>query len=211
VLGLAVAALAVAAFALARVTDLRPWQLAFVPLFLVAGNAVEWHAHRGVLHRRVRFLEALYVRHTPQHHALYVAGQMAIQSLREVRFVLLPGYGLLAILAATSPVVLGFLWLRQPNLAALWVASVAVYVLAYEWLHLAYHLPDSSPISRLRLVQRLRRHHELHHAPQLMQRWNLNVTVPLWDHLHGTAFQVRPAGAGAFQGAPGAAVPRRAP
>jgi hypothetical protein len=211
VLGPAVIGLAIAAFALSRISDLRGWQLAFVPLFLVVGNAVEWHAHKGLLHRRVRPLEVLYERHTPQHHAIYVTEQMAIKSYREVRFVLLPGYGIVAILAATSPVVIFFLWLGQPNLAALWIASVMLYVLAYEWLHLSYHLPESSPLARLAIVQKLRKHHQLHHAPQLMQRWNFNVTVPLWDYLRGTVFQRRQSGARAFTGAPGAPIPRRVP
>ncbi len=208
VLGPAVVGIAVAALALSRLSDLRGWQLAFVPLFLLTGNAFEWHAHKGLLHRRLRPLEVLYERHTPQHHALYVAGQFAIQSYREVRFVLLPGYGILAILAAMSPVAIALVWAGQPNLAALWIASVVLYVLAYEWLHLAYHLPESSPIGRLPVIQRLRRHHQLHHAPQLMQRWNFNVTVPLWDFLRGTAYQARPS---AFPGAQTAPLPRRAP
>ena len=180
------AGLAIAAFALSRIEDLRVWQVALVPVFLAFGNAVEWHAHKGILHRRTRFLQLLYLRHTPQHHALYVSDAMAISSARELRFVLLPGYGILAILAATSPLVLLFFWVGQPNLAALWVASAVAYLLSYEWLHLSYHLPESSFIGRLPFIQVLRRHHQLHHAPHLMQRWNFNVTVPFWDHVRGT-------------------------
>ncbi len=184
----AAAGLAIAAWALSRIHDLRPWQLALVPAYLVFANAVEWHAHRGVLHRRVRFLEAMYVRHTPQHHAMYVADAMAIRSFREVKFILLPAYGVFLILALTAPVPLALAWLGEPNLAALWIASAVGYVLAYEWLHLAYHLPETSRVGRLPLIRRLRRHHQLHHAPQLMQRWNFNVTLPLWDHLRGTVW-----------------------
>ncbi|HET6436667.1 MAG TPA: sterol desaturase family protein [Anaeromyxobacter sp.] len=184
----AAAGLAIAAFALSRIEDLRAWQIALVPAFLAFGNAIEWHAHKGILHRRMRFLHILYLRHTPQHHALYVPDAMAIHSARELRFILLPGYGILAILAATSPLVLFFFWVGQPNLAALWVASAVIYLLCYEWLHLAYHLPESSFVGRLPPVQRLRRHHQMHHAPQLMQHWNFNVTVPLWDHVRGTVY-----------------------
>lgn len=186
----AVAGLAIAALAASRIQDLRAWQLAFVPLFLFLANGIEWHAHRGILHRRVRFLEPMFVRHTPQHHALYVAGAMAITSLREVKFILLPGYGVLTILALTSPVPILLLWGGQPNLAALWIVSAVAYMLSYEWLHLAYHLPEGSFIGRLGIIRRLRRHHELHHAPQLMQRWNFNVTLPLWDHLKGTVYAI---------------------
>ena len=195
------ATIAIAAFAISRIQDLRLWQLAFVPVFLVIGNACEWHAHRGLLHRRTRFLEILYIHHTPQHHALYVSDAMAMRSARELRFVLLPEYGILAILAAPSPIVLVFFAVGQPNLVALWVASAVAYLLSYEWLHLAYHLPESNRVGRLPLIRRFRRHHQLHHAPVLMQRWNFNVTVPLWDLVRGTAYSspsVAPAGAAPF-------------
>jgi hypothetical protein len=184
----AVSGIAIAVFALSRVQDLRAWQLALVPVFLAFGNAVEWHAHRGLLHRRTRFLEVLYVRHTPQHHAIFVHDDLALHAWRELKLVLLPAYGILAILAATSPITFALVWLGQPNLAALWVASVVVYVLSYEWLHLAYHLPGGRGIGRAWPIRFLRRHHALHHAPHLMQRWNFNVTLPLWDLVRKTTY-----------------------
>jgi hypothetical protein len=199
----AVAGLAIAAFALSRIADLRAWQLALVPVFLVAGNVIEWHAHRGLLHRRTRPLEQLYVRHTPQHHAVYVADDMFIREWREVKLILLPAWGVLAILAVSSPLAFAFVLVGQPNLAALWVASAVAYVLSYEWLHLAYHLPANGAIGRLRVTRWLRRHHQRHHAPQLMQRWNFNVSVPLWDHVRGTVWH-------APGEAPTSALPRRA-
>jgi hypothetical protein len=199
----AVSGVAILAFALSRVEDLRAWQLALVPLFLAFGNAVEWHAHRGLLHRRTWPLQVLYLRHTPQHHAVYVAGDMFIRDWRELKFVLLPAYGVAGLVLVTSPITAA-LWLAgQPNLAALWVASVVAYVLLYEWFHLAYHLPADGIVGGLRLTRWLRRHHERHHAPQLMQRWNFNVTVPLWDYVRGTVHREP-------LPATGAAVPRRA-
>jgi hypothetical protein len=188
-----VAGLSIAAFALSRVEGLRAWQLAFVPLFLVFGNAVEWHVHRGVLHRRLRGLEIFFVRHTPQHHALFVAGDMAMREARELKFVLLPSYGILALLAVTSPLTFLLAWLGQGNLAALWVASVVFHVLSYEWLHLAYHLPRESAVGRSRTLAFLRRHHETHHATHLMHRWNFNVTLPFWDVVRGTVYRGAPA------------------
>jgi hypothetical protein len=185
----AVSGIAILLLALSHVSDLRAWQLAFVPVFLAFGNAVEWHAHKGLLHRRTWPLEVLYTRHTPQHHALYVAEDMYIREWRELKFVLLPAYGVVGIVALTSPVTIA-LWLAgQSNLAALWVASVVFYILTYEWFHLAYHLPADGFVGRLRVTRWLRRHHQRHHTPHLMQRWNFNVTVPLWDHVRGTAYR----------------------
>jgi hypothetical protein len=183
-----VGGIAIAIAALTQLHDLRPWQLAFVPAFFLFGNAVEWHAHRGLLHRRVRLLELLYERHTPQHHRLYVADDMSIRSPLELRFVLLPAYALFGILLLTSPVAIAFAVAGQTNLAALWVATGATYLVSYEWLHLAYHLPAEGRVGRLALVRLLRRHHQLHHAPHLMQRWNFNVTLPFWDLVRGTVY-----------------------
>ena len=187
-LGPAVVGLTLVAFALSRIRHLRAWELALVPVFVVASNAIEWHAHRDLLHRRTWPLEQLYVRHTPQHHAVFVSDDMFIREWREVKLVLLPAWGVLAIIVAGLPIAFAFWVLELPNVAALWVASVVGYVLMYEWLHLAYHLPAEGAIGRLRVTRWLRRHHQRHHAPQLMQRWNFNVTIPLWDHLRGTVW-----------------------
>ncbi|HUL61377.1 MAG TPA: sterol desaturase family protein [Anaeromyxobacteraceae bacterium] len=195
--------LAVAAAALSWIHDLRAWQLALVPLFVAFGNAVEWHAHRGLLHRRTRFVEVMYIRHSVQHHRLYVGDAMAIRTARELRFVLLPSYAVFAVLAVAAPIPVAFALAGQRNLAALWIASAAAYLLAYEWLHLLCHLPEDAPVARLAAVRALRRHHRLHHAPHLMQRWNFNVTLPLWDLVRGTLHRThaQPAGAHAARSA----------
>ncbi|MFO0584452.1 MAG: fatty acid hydroxylase [Anaeromyxobacter sp.] len=182
-------ALGVASVALHLLQGVTAWQLAFVPPFLLAGNAVEWHVHRGVLHRRVRFLETLYLRHTPMHHAVFVSEDLAIRDRREVRLVLLPALAFTGLVALTAPLAIALAALGQRNLGLLWVASAALYLLAYEWLHLAYHLPQDSRAGRLPGVASLRQHHQRHHAPHLMARWNFNVTVPLWDLVKGTVWR----------------------
>ncbi len=177
------------AVCLAVLHDVRAWELLAVPATYLASNAVEWRAHRDLLHRRTWPLEVLYDRHTPLHHMIFVTGDMAMRSRREFRLVLIPFYGILAILAATIPLAVLFSALGQRNLGALFVATTSFYVVSYEWLHLAYHLPEQGPIGRLAIVQRLRRHHAAHHHPELMQRWNFNVTVPLWDVVRGTVYR----------------------
>jgi hypothetical protein len=187
----ALSGIAIAALALSRIEHLAAWQLLFVPVFFAVGNAVEWHVHRDLLHRRVRWLEVFYTRHTPQHHAVFVSDDMALRHRRELKLILLPAYALVGIVILTSPLTLLLAWLGQPNLAALWIVTVVLYVLSYEWLHLAYHLPEESRLGRLRAIAYLRRHHQLHHATNLMLRWNFNVTLPLWDHVRGTVYRPR--------------------
>jgi fatty acid hydroxylase family protein len=117
---------------------------------------------------------------------------MAMRATREFRLVLIPFYGILAIFVTALPMTAALWFLVSHNVALLWVASVMGYVLAYEWLHLAYHLPASNPIGRSGLIRWLRSHHAMHHTPQLMQCWNFNVTVPLADWLLGTIYRGLP-------------------
>lgn len=178
------------ALAIACIRDVRWWELLLVPLVYVVSNAVEHRAHRLALHRRAPGLEVLYDRHTPVHHRIFVARDMAIRDRREMALVLLPWFGIVAIFAMTAPITIG-LWLLERNLACLFVVTTMSYVLSYEWLHLAYHLPPTHFIGRLGIVRVLRRHHATHHHPPLMQKWNFNVTVPLWDWVRGTTYPER--------------------
>jgi hypothetical protein len=162
------------------------WELLTVPIVLVLVNFFEWHVHRNVLHRRTWPLDELFWRHTPEHHVIFVRDDMAMRSRREFRLVLIPFYGILAIFVGSLPVTAALWMLISPNVALLWVASTMAYTVAYEWLHLSYHLPRESRIGRSPLITKLRRHHAAHHAPEFMQRWNFNVTVPLADWILGT-------------------------
>jgi hypothetical protein len=178
--------LGIAAAALAQIRHLRLWELGFFAGVLVLSNATEWRAHRDLLHKRFRPLGVLYDRHTPQHHMIFVRGDMALRDPREFRLVLIPIYGIVAIFFVTAPPA-ALLWsFGQINLAALYLAATMLYVVSYEWMHLAWHLPETSFIGSLRLVRLLREHHAVHHDPRLMQRWNFNVTVPLWDLVRRT-------------------------
>jgi hypothetical protein len=166
--------------------DVRGWELGLTLAFLVLSNASEWRLHRSVLHQRTRAAPFLYDRHTPEHHLIFITDDMAIRHSREFRLVLIPAFAILLILLILAPL-FGTLWLLgQHNLAALfWLASAA-YVLSYEWLHLSFHLPADSWVGSWGLIRFLRRHHAIHHDPRLMQRWNFNVTVPLWDWVRRT-------------------------
>jgi len=178
--------LGLAAVGASMLERVRWWEWLVVPIVWVASNATEWRAHKGLLHKRTPPLGALYDRHTPVHHRFFTEDRMAIRSSRELILVLLPAWGIGAIAAVVAPIAVGLWWLGQRNAAGLFLATTMLYVLSYEWLHLAYHLPPSSWVGRLALVRALGRHHARHHDPRLMRRWNFNVTVPLWDWVRGT-------------------------
>lgn len=178
--------LPIVALALSRVRAPRAWELSAVPVLLVLSNFLEWFLHKELLHRRLYGLRFAFERHTPQHHGAFDGSGLAIRDPRELKLVLLPAFGVLALFLGALPPGFALAALVTPNLGALWIATTVAYVLAYEWFHLSYHLPEQSLVGRLALVRVLRRHHAAHHTPELMQRANFNVTVPLWDWLLGT-------------------------
>ena len=184
----AIVGLGLIACAIACLHNVRWWELSLVPIVYVISNATEHRAHRLALHRRTRGVEILYDRHTPLHHRIFVLRDMAIRDKRECALVLLPWFGIVAIFAMTAPITVGLFFVDR-NLACLFVATTMSYVLSYEWLHLAYHLPETTFIGRLGIIRVLRRHHATHHHPPLMQKWNFNVTVPLWDWVRKTTYK----------------------
>jgi hypothetical protein len=161
-------------------------ELLTVPIVYMLTNINEWYIHRDLLHHRSPLAPILYDRHTPEHHMIYVTDDMAMRDRREFRLVLIPAYGLFGIFVSLLPLATAVWWLLGPNVALLYTATSMGYAVSYEWLHLSYHLPRESPIAQWRIVEVLRRQHAVHHDPRLMQRWNFNVTLPLWDWVQGT-------------------------
>ena len=177
--------------------DLQAWQLLLLPVFFLISNATEWRVHRDVLHKRQWFAPVLYDRHTPEHHIVFITEDMAMKSAREFRLVLVPAYGVLLLFVGTLPAA-AILWLvGLRNIGLLFVAQALLYTVTYEWLHLSYHLPATSRIGRSRIISALRRHHATHHDPALMQKWNFNVSLPLWDLVRGTIYKASPSASSA--------------
>lgn len=160
--------------------------LLVVPLVSLFSNFFEWRVHKHVLHKRRWPFGEIYEKHTPMHHMMYVEEDMALRSTKEFRLVLIPALGVVGIVATGAPVawVVGQLW--SANAGWLFLVTSSLFMVSYELLHLSYHAPKDSFIGRLPFVVVLRAHHARHHDPRLMQKWNFNVTIPLFDWLLGT-------------------------
>jgi hypothetical protein len=181
--GVGLVTVVVAALSLHHV---RPIELLVVPVMFVISNGFEWRVHKHVLHRRSWPLGVLYDRHTPLHHKIYQYDSMAMGSSKEFRLVLIPAAGVASLVVTAAPLAYAVARLLTANCGWLLIATSATYVVSYELSHLAYHLPRDSFVGRIALVGVLREHHRRHHHPALMQRWNFNVTVPIFDWLHRT-------------------------
>jgi hypothetical protein len=186
--------LAAIGFAISRVRHPSAIELAMLPVFFVVSNVAEYFGHRGPMHHRRSAAARLFERHTLQHHAFYTHEAMEAESACDFQMVLFPPIMLvffLGLLAMPIGLVLGLL--VAPNLGYLFVANGVSYFLLYEWLHFAYHQPQTSWIGRRWIVRQLRRHHLTHHDPRRMASVNFNVTFPIADRLFGTLASRSPA------------------
>lgn len=183
--GIGAAVLVASIVALSRL-PIRASDLLIVPAVVLLANYFEWQVHRDVLHKRRWPVEVIYDKHTPMHHMIYVEDDMALRHVDELRLILIPAMGVLGIVLATAPVAIAVAYLWSAAAGWLFLLTASLFMVSYEVLHLCYHAPQHSRIGRLWIIERLRAHHARHHDPRLMQRYNFNVTIPLFDRLLGT-------------------------
>jgi hypothetical protein len=173
--GIGLAVLGVSSVQLVRLGTTRATDWLMVPMVLLLANFFEWRVHKKVLHRRNKYfppMQTIYDKHTPMHHMVYVEEDMALRSTKEFRLVLIPAAGVAGIVLTASPIAFA--------VGRLWSAPAG-------WLlHLCYHAPSESFIGRLAFIKVMRAHHAKHHDPRFMQKWNFNVTLPLFDWVMGT-------------------------
>ena len=182
--------LAVIAFAISRVSDVRRLEWLSIPLTFLFANVAEYFGHKGPMHQPTRGLSRLFLRHTREHHHFFTHDAMAYESTRDFKMVLFPPVMLFFFLGViATPIALLLFWLSTPNAAWLYVATAMSYFLAYEWLHFAYHLDEKSAFGGAPFLRALRRHHQSHHDKALMGRWNFNITFPIADVLCRTYYR----------------------
>jgi sterol desaturase/sphingolipid hydroxylase (fatty acid hydroxylase superfamily) len=179
-------ALAVIVFAVLQVRAPSAAELVTPLGSFFTANLGEYLGHRGPMHNRGR-LRILHERHSRRHHRFYTHDAMPAESSRDFHMVLFPPVMLLFFLGALAvPIGVLLFLLVSANVGWMFVATAMAYFLTYEWLHLAYHLPESSWVGRLPGLGALRRHHTLHHDQAVMGECNFNITFPICDLLFGT-------------------------
>jgi hypothetical protein len=179
--------LAVIAFAISRVHQLRAVELLTIPIAFLIANVAEYLGHKGPMHRPRKGLGLIYQRHTREHHHFFTHDAMSYESSRDFKMVLFPPLMLFFFLGAmATPVALVLFMVATPNIAWLFVAVAMSYFLTYEWLHFSYHLNEDTILGRNPLARALRRHHQAHHNKALMGKYNFNITFPICDLVFGT-------------------------
>ena len=172
---------------LLQLEAIRPLEWLTIPITFLYANLAEYWGHRGPMHHLTRGLRLVYERHTRQHHRFFTDDAMPLDEWRDLRAVLFPPLLMTFFITAFAlPAWLLLAVIATPNVAWLFVATALGYFLNYEFLHVAYHLPEGHAISRLPLVGRLKRLHQIHHDQRVMASCNFNITYPVGDALFGT-------------------------
>lgn len=156
---------------------------------LLFGNYIEWAAHRYILHRPVKGLEAIYKRHCAVHHQFFTDHDLSYGGHKDWRALLFPPFAPVAFILAAVPPALLLAAIWSSNVGYIAVGMMAVYYLMYEGLHTLSHLEDHEYpwLRHVPLVNTIRRMHRVHHDLGQMQTRNFNLTFPICDALFGTS------------------------
>jgi hypothetical protein len=170
-----------------QLADVQLWEWLLVPLIALYANLAEYFGHRFVMHRPRRGFGLIYKRHVKQHHRFFTDTAMPVDSSRDFKAVLFPPILLMLFLGAFgTPVALAVGYWVSANAGWLFAITGLLYFLNYEYLHLAYHLPETHWVSRLPFMARLKRLHTRHHDQAQMAHGNFNITYPIGDWLFRT-------------------------
>ncbi len=173
---------------LIREPNWKEWLI--VPIGFLYINLAEYLGHKGPMHHRKEALSKVFERHTLQHHRFFTDTEFSFDQPEDAKAVLFPPVLLLFFFFAFAlPAATVFYFLWSANAALIFMATIIAYYLNYEWLHYAYHLPDSHWVSGLPFIKQLRRLHHAHHNPKLMAKYNFNITYPIFDFLFGTLYR----------------------
>lgn len=165
------------------------WEwLIVVPIF-VFGNWCEWAGHRWLLHKPVKGLKMVYKRHAGVHHQFFTNHDLSYKGQKEWRALLFPPFAPVAFLLAAAPAAL-FLWaVWSANAGLIVMLTMAGYFMMYEGLHTTAHLrgPRWDWLKYVPLINTVRYMHIAHHDLGFMQKFNFNLTFPVFDALYGTS------------------------
>jgi len=167
-----------------------PWHAWLAaPSMVILGNFVEYALHRWPMHRRKKRTDAFFKAHTLQHHKFYTSSTMEMVKPEELYYTL-PSPQIIAASTTLLSGTLGLLYLVfGVQIAVIGAISLGAYGVFSEVIHVMFHFPKSwmhYPVLRSRAFQWMLRHHQLHHNPKVMTKWNFNIGLPLWDTMLGT-------------------------
>jgi sterol desaturase/sphingolipid hydroxylase (fatty acid hydroxylase superfamily) len=157
-----------------------------VPGILATASFLEYAGHRWLMHTRRPWLPQAWDAHMGRHHHYYRADAPSWDTARDIWLILFSPLDVLILCAILVAPFALLRWAVSPSSWALILVTSIAYFLAYEALHLAFHVPESHWICRVGPLAALRTRHLRHHRLADTHA-NYGVVVSLWDRLFGTA------------------------
>ncbi len=162
-------------------------QLLIVPLTFLYTNLFEYIGHRYPMHHKYKALQAVFKRHTLQHHHFFTDEKMNCDTVNDFKIILFPPVLLIFFsVFFVLPIAAAVFYFFSLNAAMFYIATTLAYYLNYEWLHLAYHLPETHWAYNIPFLKTLRRLHHNHHNTKLMDKYNFNISYPVFDFVFRT-------------------------
>lgn len=174
--------------ALTSLALIDDWRMSFLWLFVfgfIVANFFEYLIHRFPMHRKMSSFKPMF-EHVTVHHNFFNETNPYRTKSADNMAVFLPllfSFGITALIVTIAGIVSLLIDLDH---GLFFAGEAYAYYLAYEILHFAYHSPPQSRLRKLPLVDKLSVHHLRHHQISLMQHWNFNITLPLFDWIFGT-------------------------
>ena len=164
------------------------WQEYLVfPITFIYANLAEYLGHKGPMHHKRKGFYGVFKSHTIVHHQFFTDKKMDCDEVLDFKMILFsPVLLIFFFVCFAVPATFIMYWLWSANAAYILLATLFLYYLNYEWLHLIYHLPEKYWITRLPFIKSLRRIHLGHHNPQWMQKYNFNISYPIFDWIFKT-------------------------
>ncbi len=165
--------------------SIGPRDLWAIPAMLLAGTFVEYAAHRWLMHQRQSWFGLPWDAHTGRHHHFYLSDAPTWDAASDIWLILFSPKDVVLLTVVLAVPAAALSTVMAPGAWVLGTCTAVAYFLAYEGLHLLFHLPADSAWLRLPSMGSMRRRHLRHHQLADMHA-NYGVTFPLWDRLLGT-------------------------
>jgi hypothetical protein len=160
--------------------------LAF-PIVLFLGNLAVYLIHRYPLHGFYRWNSYSYGSHTRRHHVFFKEDSVTFRGKSDWFTIFFP-----------NEIVAGFVFIYHPlfyfilkpilghNTTTSYLMASSIYFILYEVIHYSSHLPSDHFMMRVPLIKIMRKHHQIHHSPRIMGKYNFCIVYPLFDYIFNT-------------------------
>lgn len=157
-----------------------------IPVSILIANVVEYLIHRYVMHRSIPGLK-IAIRLHMVHHNYFAEQTYCIKKFADFAMIVFPASVInitAFILAPMISIAMG--WLFGFNFGYMYYATILVYYLMMQILHIIGHLNDSHIVMKFPIFNNIRVHHKIHHIKTLMTSKNFNFIFPISDKIFGT-------------------------